>query len=409
MKRKLPFSSTKAHWPISPPVGIRLDSDFAKKPTNIGLSLHQGNLPFIVLNGINITFSPFLLIFIASTGVLSLLSSQEVSQTLFLPFLFFTAVIFQLIGLLIFGYISRSIPSSLILSLSGVIDPALVVAKQPPTAEEIKPNDSEPKTVEATKKSKDNTPPIRALGASFGAISFFILSLSLSKYLFSAQNEFSTILEHIYWIYCLLLIVCPFLAPHHLINSYGQKIYKIAFVITITLILCLITLNSFPVHFSGTEAMFCLVAVFLRIFWWSRVTKLGQIARRITLSSAMVSIDKLQIFSHGETLFSAQKVALQCPQEIFPIVSGSNLCGYVEKDTLLRMPSIDGEDSFISDAAHKLIHCTDGTATLDDTFSPNFPLPAFIIQDNEITGIITDRQVRDALLIAFSGHPRFPE
>jgi hypothetical protein len=380
-----------------------------------GLALHQGNLPFISLNKIHITFSPFLLAFIGIFGFASVFLIERLPDALIPPLLLIILLFAQLAGNLIAGLLLKIKPDSLILSLSGVVDPGLINEHRKkiislPNDDSL-PEDEALASMTASMIRDLKFSQLRAIGSSLGAIAFlFALSVSpistvLMQQLLYLDN--AALLAHVFWIYGCFIVIAPFLPPHKMNSGFKQQL--ISAVIPVFILGLAITLTKEQLFFEpgAPEVAFFILALSLRAFWWNRISGVSNIAERISVEEAMIPLNNLVLLTHGETVATAQNKALKSPQPLFPIIMSNELISYVSRNTLLRTAFDQEEQGFIGDLATPATTFLNCDTSLDVAFGPECPLPAFIVDNaGQVAGVITAEQVRDALLLALTGNPR---
>ncbi|MCB0321456.1 MAG: hypothetical protein KDD60_11070, partial [Bdellovibrionales bacterium] len=348
----------------------------------------------------------------------SLATSTAVPLPVLFPLLMLGLVFSQLAGTLLAGWFLAVAPQSLILSLTGVIDPELAqLQSEPKSASEGKKH----KTPQGSKSLLHASDvQLRALGSSSGALLFlFGLYHSPLREILVSGSSISSYL----WGYGAFLTISPFLPPHRMTESFKHGLREAALPLFVFLAISLLGatfaaqespfLNSLSHSLSLEHLFLFALAVIGRQFWWSRLKLLSSFAQQITLRHAMIPMENVTCFSHGDTIEGAQLKALRSSQEIFPVLSGNRLTGVVQKEVLFRTSQQDEfDDEFISAIADPVRSYAAPDTMLEVCFGPEVHLPIFVLDDSEltgseITGMVTAAQIRDSLLVALSGNRSF--
>ncbi len=383
--------------PIAPPIDItpaagnnlagnnpEASSKGVSTISYIGLSLHQGSMPFVSLNGIHITFSPVLLGTIGISALLSVTSIESFPESTILPLLFILLLFSQLAGNLIAGWLLSVRPHSLILSFSGVIDPGLIIKRKNPLLRDL---------------DDERFAPIRAFGSSLATV-FFLLAIQNTPIRNIIPEH--PLLVNAFWAFASFLVIAPFLPPHRMSENFKERLIEGILPVCFFSIAMLASYKTFPFTLGFPEFAFFILALVLRKFWWSRITLVSELAGQITLKEAMIPIEHLEVFSHGLTIGSAQKIALSHPQNIFPIITGNRLAGYVRREELFRATPFDSDDQFVPSVSESALSFADPETKVETCFGPGIPLPLFVLEENQVIGLVNADQVRDSLLLALS-------
>ncbi|MCB0328604.1 MAG: hypothetical protein KDD70_03040 [Bdellovibrionales bacterium] len=425
-----------------------------------GRSLHQGTLPFINVNGVHITFSPMLLMLFGVVSLCSALWISEFPYTAIPPLALLVIILLQLAFHLLLGWWTGSPAESLILSVTGVVDPGLIFRERSILPREriyetedgtyLKRLDEESyETADLSNEelralrasATKNSPfsaidqcktgnqseindqseidppelgqigdvskeirymlraPLRLLGGSIGALLF--ISLASSAAISPLINREPHLADFIWW-YAALLVVAPFLPPHRMNAHFKQQLtsslYPLAFFVLLPVLFPASFASDAVANLIQPEAVFVFIVIAIaRKVWWARVVALARTVQELSIEGAMIPIENLTVFSHGDSVASAQRKALQVPQDVFPVISGNRLIGLLDRSVLIRSSRSPSSNSFVPELAEHQVSLCDLHMNLEVCFSPRTQLPLFVIDDGEVVGMVTADSVRDAL------------
>ncbi|MCB0332911.1 MAG: hypothetical protein KDD55_05385 [Bdellovibrionales bacterium] len=131
-------------------------------------------------------------------------------------------------------------------------------------------------------------------------------------------------------------------------------------------------------------------------FHYALQSSLGHFAAEI-----IMPLDKLILFHHGTTLSSAQRSLLHSSQQIFPVMLGDSLLGYLDR-SVLRQSVHREEDCYLSEIVYRdFPTCSPDTPMrellLRQDWSPDLPLA--VIDNDTFIGLIFYEQLIDFLLL----------
>ncbi len=109
----------------------------------------------------------------------------------------------------------------------------------------------------------------------------------------------------------------------------------------------------------------------------------------------------LLTFQHGTTLSAAQRALLQSSQQVFPVMLGDKLLGYLDRN-LIRQSIHQEDDCYLSEVADRdYPQCTPQTPLQEllirKDWSSNMPLA--VIEDDIFLGLISYEQFIDFILL----------
>ncbi|MCI5065142.1 hypothetical protein MRY87_05425 [bacterium] len=431
-----------------------LDTVRRKRRTGgfLGISLHQGTMNFLSLNGVYITFSPALLLWIGGYAVAATLLLPDIWLAAALVGCLLLVLLAQIAGHMIAGALFRSRPPSLVLSLTGVVDPSLVfrsfgedddldtvkfntVKFDTVKSDAAKHRSQEEEATEALvteissrmqahrERRSLNRAPLRTVGASLATLFVVYLLASVFPPLAQAYispNDLSTLdslrslFNALLW-YSAVLFVAPFCPPHDLGASFRDHVVQGTVPIFLTTLLFSLLTGAGELSLGGEVFHPVAIGGYLlltvcRSLWWRRVAFVGSCAQEVPLREAVIPFENMVTLSRGDSIEKAQVRAIQSCQDFFPVLNNSTLLGYVDRITLMRSGAIL-RDEISSELVTALMEsrfllCSEENA-LEFCLDPRTALPLFVYEKSDsteedgplsIVGAVTSESLRDALL-----------